>query len=120
MSRGAWRQIDDNARPVDHAVAAGTTDRSTGHLAAFGTGLLGGDILGVQVHQPVGHVLEPGIRIVAAEVGVARVKVDANGRTLHQRVDPIQSFGMLAVLLVGFQSDQNAAGSATRAASWRV
>lgn len=37
-------------RPVDHAVTAGTADRSASDLAAFGRGLIDGDVLGVEMN----------------------------------------------------------------------
>ena len=81
----------DDPRPVDHAVAAGAADRRAGDLAALGGRLLDRDVLGVQVDEPVGDALQPGVGIVAAEVGVAGVEVDADGRALDQVVDAVQA-----------------------------
>ena len=80
----------DHPGPVDHAVAAGAADRRAGHLAALGVGLLDRDVLGVQVDQPVLDVLEPGDGVLAAEVAVARVEVDADRRANRpgRRCDP--------------------------------
>jgi hypothetical protein len=66
--------------PVEHAFAAGATDRRAGHLAALGFGVCHRDVLGVEVDEAAGDPLEPGVDVVAAEVGVAGVEVDADGR----------------------------------------
>ena len=39
--------------PLQNAVTTGTTHRRTGHLAAFGVRVLHGDVLGVEVNQPL-------------------------------------------------------------------
>ena len=67
-----------------------------------------GDVLGVQVHQPPGDALEPGIDVMAAQVGVARVEIDADGGRLHQVVDPVKPVGMARVLGVRLQPDLHA------------
>jgi hypothetical protein len=67
------------------------------------------NVLRVQVHQPAHHALEPLIRIVPAQIAVAGIEVDADGRALHEIVDAIQAVGMLAVLLVRLDADPDAA-----------
>ena len=45
----------------------------------------------MQVDQPAGHPLQPGVNVMTAEVGVAGVEVDADRRRLHQAIDPVQA-----------------------------
>ena len=96
MSRGHWRTMSIDALPIDHAVAAGAADRRAGDLAAFGVGVLDGDVLGVQVDEPVDDPLQPGVRVLPGQVGVAGVEVDADRRRLDQVVDAVQPVGRLA------------------------
>ena len=68
----------DDLLPVNHPVAARAAHRRAGDLAAFGAGLLDGDVLGVQMHEPLYDALQPRVGIVSAQEGVAGVEVDAD------------------------------------------
>src|SRR5580765_5719752 len=74
----------DHSGPVYDAVAAGAADRRAGDLTALGAALLDGNVLRVEVYEPVCHAGQPLEGILAAEVGVARVEIDADGRTLDE------------------------------------
>ena len=78
----AWAPLGDinDPTPIDHAVAAGASDGSAGDLAAFSTGMLNADVFGVQMDRSLDNPLEPCVRVLAREVGIAGVEVDAHGR----------------------------------------
>ena len=52
---------------------------------------------------------KPGVGILAAQVGIARVKIDAQRRAVNEPVDSVKSFRCLAVLLVRLKPDLDAA-----------
>ena len=99
----------DHLGPVDHAVAAGAAHGRAGHLAALGVRLLDRDVLGVQMDQSVLDVREPGERVLAGQVAVAGVEIDADRRGISpgRRCGPGRPG--LAVLLVRLQADEDPA-----------
>ena len=99
----------NHTRPVHDAVAASAADRRAGHLAAFGAALFNGNVLRVKMHEPVCDAREPFERILTAEIRVARVEVDADGRAFDELINAIQSVRCVAVLLMAFEADENAA-----------
>src|SRR5437867_9491309 len=98
----------DDTGPIDHAVTAGAAHRCARDFAAFRRGLLDGNVFGVQVNESADYFLQPLVRIMAAEIAVARVEVDPNGRALHQFIDTVQPLGVFAVLLVRLEPDPDA------------
>ena len=100
----------DQARPIDHALAASAAHRRAGHFAALGFRLFDGNIFGVQVNETVYYMRQPNDRILAAEKTVAGVEVDADRRRIDQPIDPIQTGRSLAVLLMRLQADVVHAG----------
>jgi hypothetical protein len=110
MSRGhfSWT-IAMILLPVQNALATGTSDRGTGHLASFRRGVRFRNVFGMQVDQSRRHTFQPGIHIVPAQVGVARVEIDADRRRRDQVVDAVQAFRSAGILGVGFQADLDAA-----------
>jgi hypothetical protein len=67
----------DDARPVDHSIAAGAADGRAGDLAALGIGVGDSDVLRVQVYEAVADGFEALVWVLAAEVRIAGVVVDA-------------------------------------------
>ena len=61
------------------------------------------------MHQSVLDVFEPCDGILAGDIAVAGVEVDADGRRIDQCEDAVKPGGRLGVLLVRFQSDEDAA-----------
>jgi hypothetical protein len=113
----AFSEDADGARPINHAIAAGTAYRIAGDLAALGAALLERDVLGVQMQEPFDHALKPAIRVLPAKVGIAGVEVDADGRAFHEPGDAVESVGRAAVLLVAFKVD---AQMDSHGGGWRV
>ena len=70
----------DDPRPVEHALAAGAAHGRAGDLAAFRIGVGVGDVLGVEVDEAISDPFQPRVDVVAAEIGIAGVEVDADGR----------------------------------------
>src|ERR1039458_3271186 len=99
----------DDFGPVNHSITAGAAHRRAGDLATLGAALLDGDVLGVQVHQPFDHALQPLVGILPAQEGVAGVEVDADAGALDQSLDAVQAVGMFAVLLVALDANEDAA-----------
>src|ERR1035441_2014217 len=99
----------DDLGPVNHSVAACAADRRAGDLTALRAALLDGDVLGVQVHEALHDALQPLVGIVSAQEGVASIEVDADAGALDQALDAIQAVGVLAILLVALDADEDAA-----------
>jgi hypothetical protein len=95
---------------LDDAVATGAAYCRAGDFATFGFGLGNGDILSVQVDQPIRDAFEPLIRVMTAEIAVAGIEVDADHRALDQMIDSVKSLGVFAVLLVRLQANEDPAG----------
>jgi hypothetical protein len=109
VARGAAANLDD-ASPIDDAVAAGAADGGTGDFAAFGIGLFNGDVLRMEVDEAIEDMFEPGVGVVAAEVTVAGVEVDAECGALDETEDAVEAVGMFRVLLVRFESNEDSPG----------
>src|SRR5438552_3807150 len=59
------------------------------------------------MHQSFGHSLEPLVWVLATEVRVSGIKIDADAWTFDQAIDPIKPVGVFAVLLMSFQPDRD-------------
>jgi len=108
----AWASVFDGLYdpvPVQHALAASATDGYARNFAAFRSGMLDRNVLGMQVHQPLDHAIQPRIHILPGQVRIARVEVDANGRRLDQVVDAVEAVWRPRVLSVGLQADLDTA-----------
>ena len=57
-------------------------DRRASHIAALAAGLLHRDVFRVQMHEALHHALQPLVRIVSAQEGVAGVEVDPDAGLL--------------------------------------
>ncbi len=89
---GALPDHLDHPLPVHNAISAGAAHRCAGHLAAFRTALLHGNIFGMQVDEAVNHVTKPIVRIIrTGQEGVAGIVIDPDRWGFHQVVDTIQS-----------------------------
>src|SRR5579859_7897418 len=100
----------DDARPINNSVTTCAAYWCAGDFAAFGAGLLFGDILGVQVNETANDLGQPLVGVMPAEIAVASVEVDTDRRTLYEPVNTVQSRRVLTVLLVRFKPDENATG----------
>lgn len=108
----AWAALADldDAFPVDDTFTAGAAYGGSGDFTAFGVGLADGDVLGVEVDEAVEDMFEPGVGVVAAEVAVTGIEVDSDGGVFYQVIDAVESIGEFAVLLVGFDADEDVSG----------
>src|SRR5690349_12825620 len=57
--------------PVNYPIATGAAYRGAGHLAPLGARLLHRDVFGMQMDQPTRNTLQPLIRVMPTQVGVA-------------------------------------------------
>ena len=73
VSRALVLNRFDDSIPIQHSIAACTTDRRTSHLTTFGVGMLHRDVFCVEMNQPVDDAVEPGIDVLTGQVGVSRV-----------------------------------------------
>ena len=110
----------NDARPIDDAVPASAADGCAGDFSALRGGLLDGDVLGMEVNEAGNDLGQPLVRILAAQIGVAGVEIDADGGAFDQLGDAVEPGGMFAILLVRFRPMRMPRGSATFAASMSV
>src|ERR1044071_6090182 len=68
----------DYSRPVNHSVAASTTDWCPCDFAAFRGRLLQGDVFGMQVDESANDPFQPSIRVMPAKIAIAGVEIDAD------------------------------------------
>ena len=61
------------------------------------------------MHQTACDPVEPLVRVLAGQVAIAGVEVDADGRTFDQFVYVVQAVGRFAVLLMALQPKGDAA-----------
>lgn len=79
----------NNPFPIEHPVPTRTADRCAGYLAPFRLAMFDGDVLGMEMDEAIEHSFQPGIGVLARQVGIAGVQIDADARGFDQAPDSV-------------------------------